>query len=397
MEPRNNPNGMGRPTARRASAGGRQPRSETQSASTGLDAPGSSRGDHRAAMTSSRATSICRGMIDGRRDPRLHRQKRGRQVAQRILRPPLPCPRAPPSQRAQTGRARFSRSRNATRRRRMAIWALVDQHPTMRRANAALGQEPARPTIAVMASGPIGVETGETDGRGRPRHDGPRRRRTTIQKPGKRPSGMPLRQRHAAQSRGIDGASPRPKRDLVRARRNIVDRRSRRVEGIVGGGKAGRQGRRIQTVSAGDATEPRRQRFVAKGTRRDGKTPRAHQRRAACDPGRPARRSAACVIETSGRMRSSPAKLSQIEPFLARPDRRHGRRLDQPKNPRGDAVGQGQDALANRGAYPGQTASARGRIDARLLSSRANVGPSLQGLRGKASKRSASWASVSRA
>ena len=52
---RNNPNGMGRPTARRVSAGVRQPRSEIQSASTGRDAPGSSRGDHRAAMTSSRA------------------------------------------------------------------------------------------------------------------------------------------------------------------------------------------------------------------------------------------------------------------------------------------------------------------------------------------------------
>jgi hypothetical protein len=51
---RNDPNGMGRPTAKRVSTGGRQPRSDTQSASTGLDAPGSSSGAHRARMTSSR-------------------------------------------------------------------------------------------------------------------------------------------------------------------------------------------------------------------------------------------------------------------------------------------------------------------------------------------------------
>ena len=62
--------------------------------------------------------------------------------------------------------------------------------------------------------------------------------------------------------------------------RNIVDRRSRRVEGIVGGGKAGRQGRGVETVAAGDATEPGRQRFGAKGLRRDGKTSPARQRRA---------------------------------------------------------------------------------------------------------------------
>ena len=46
----------------------------------------------------------------------------------------------------------------------------------MRRGNAALRQAPVRTTIAVMAGGPIGAETGGTDGRGRPR-----RRQTAIQ------------------------------------------------------------------------------------------------------------------------------------------------------------------------------------------------------------------------
>lgn len=74
----------------------------------------------------------------------------------------------------------------------MAIWALIDQHPSMRRTDAALGQEPARPTIAVTAIGPIGVKTGETNGRGQPQNGGPPCRRTTIQKPGKRPLRMPV-------------------------------------------------------------------------------------------------------------------------------------------------------------------------------------------------------------
>ena len=103
-------------------------------------------------------------MIDGRRDPRLHGQKRGRQVAHRSV--ALPSPALEPALAAGANRTRAvlaqpERDPEAS----MAIWALIDQHPAMRRADAALGQEPARPTIAVMAMGPIGVETGETNGR----------------------------------------------------------------------------------------------------------------------------------------------------------------------------------------------------------------------------------------
>ena len=253
----------------------------------------------------------------------------------------------------------------------MATRTLVDQHPTMRRANATLRQAPARPTIAVTAGGAIGGETGETDGRGRPRHDGPRRRQTAIQEPGERASGMPLRQRHAAQSRGVDRGSPGPERDLAQARRNIVDRRSRRVEGIVGSGKAGRQGRRIQTVAAGDATEPGRQRFVAKGSRRDGKTPRAHQRRAAWDPGRPARRSAACVIETSGRTRSSPAKLSRSSRSL--PDRIAVTAAVSIKRKIRAVTPSVRARMRSRtAAFSSSEGVRKGKIDARLLSSRAD-------------------------
>src|SRR5271156_5846908 len=139
---------------------------------------------------------------------------------------PLPCPEL---ERALATRADGARAIFAKPERdmnvRMATRALVNQHPTVRRANAALGQEPARAKIPVMTGDPIVVETGGADRRGRRRYDHPGRNKITIQEPGARPSGVPRRQRHAAQSRGIDGAGSSPQRDLARVRRNIVDRR----------------------------------------------------------------------------------------------------------------------------------------------------------------------------
>jgi hypothetical protein len=195
-------------------------------------------------------------VVDGRSDPRLYRQKHGRHVRQSITLP------SPALKRAFATRANGARPIVAKAERdpetSMATRTLVDQNPTMRRADAPFGQKPARSTVAIMAGGPIGVEAGEADGRGRPRNDRPRRRRAAVQKPGARPSGMPRGQRHVAQSPGIDGASAGPKRDLTQTRRNIVDRRTRRVEGIVGKCKTGRQRRRIQTVATSDPPEPRR-------------------------------------------------------------------------------------------------------------------------------------------
>jgi hypothetical protein len=158
----------------------------------------------------------------------------------KTLRPPLPCPRARPRSARKTGCARFSRSRNANarhyrarrdrsrdsgglllvrgcswvhdstraqasakrpgarsqrRQTSMTIRTLVDQHPTMRRANAALRQALARPTITVTTDGPIGVET---------RRD----------RPGSRPEAVPRRRPLLVRDEvsRIDCLHPRPDR-----------------------------------------------------------------------------------------------------------------------------------------------------------------------------------------
>jgi hypothetical protein len=123
-------------------------------------------------------TSIYRSASDGGGDGRLHGNERGRHVAQR----PSALP-SPALERALAARANRTPAVLAQPERDqetfVAIRKPVDQHPTMRLANAALRQAPVRPTIAVVAGGAIGAVTAETDGRGRPRHDGPRAVTTT--------------------------------------------------------------------------------------------------------------------------------------------------------------------------------------------------------------------------
>ena len=200
---------------------------------------------------------------------------------------------------------------------------------------------------------------------------------------------MPLRQRHAAQSRGVDGGSPGQKRDLAQTRRNIVDRRSRRVERIVGCGQAGRQAHPDRSGRQCDRARTiafRRGRVAAR--REDALRPSTTGRVRTRPPG-----------AAFGRLRHRDERQNEVaageglevEPFLARPDRRNGRGFDQAKNPRGDAVGQGQDALANRGVIELRGLSQR--QDRREAPEQPGERRAVaQGLRGKASKRSVSWA-----
>ena len=157
------PNGIGWPTAGRASTGARQPRSESQSASTGLrrsrpfldrkdpelcpsrsfgrprpprvrpdpahgalDAP-----DRREATTGRRRPPRddfdLSGVIDRGGDARLHGKERGRHVAQKPFALPSPALERALAARANRTRAVLvqpERDQEAS----MAIWTLVDQH-----------------------------------------------------------------------------------------------------------------------------------------------------------------------------------------------------------------------------------------------------------------------------
>jgi hypothetical protein len=95
-------------------------------------------------------TSIFRGVIDGGGDARLHGKERGRHVAQKPLALPSPALERALAARANRMRAVLAQSER-DQETFMAIRAPVDQHPTMRRADAALREAPVRPTIAVMS------------------------------------------------------------------------------------------------------------------------------------------------------------------------------------------------------------------------------------------------------
>jgi len=172
----------------------------------------------------------------------------------------------------------------------------------MRRAYAALGQHPIRPHIVVAPDGAIAVEACETHRR---RPSGRRCPfRTLGQKPGQRTRGMPSPQRQASQARRIDAANPRQQFYPPRFRRDVIDERRlhidlRRVSQLPG------QAPGVEPIAAGDSSKPGRQQFLAIGARRDRKPAPGHHP-AAWSVAPALRRPADWVIDTSGRMRSSP-------------------------------------------------------------------------------------------
>lgn len=116
---------------------------------------------------------------------------------------------------------------------------------------------------------------------------------------------MPPGERQAPQAGRIDAADRRQPFYLVARRRDVVDQDRQRL--VIGAGdEDAAQAGRVQAIAARDASKPGRQQFVAIRARDDRKAARTHHRTAICGADRAGRRPADCVIETSGKMRSSP-------------------------------------------------------------------------------------------
>ena len=116
--------------------------------------------------------------------------------------------------------------------------------------------------------------------------------------------GAPPRERQARRALWIDAAGLRPRQDARARRRDVVDRNVARLACGACGEGADQTGR-VEPVAASDPPEPGREQFVAIGSRRDRKAVPGHHP-AARSAASPPRRPAGCVIDTSGRMRSSP-------------------------------------------------------------------------------------------
>ena len=182
------------------------------------------------------------------------------------------------------------------------VWTAIQQEAAMRGADAALRQHPIRPQMLVAPGGAIGLEAGAADRR-RPREPsapraGPGSRTRTFGRPGRRRASVKRDARSgstpqacaqdAMSSRGGAASSigmSRARR-LPRPRRGRRPSRQRRVH-------SGRRPARARTRAV------RRDRGAA---RPEGAPHHPAARSAAF----PARRPAVCVIDTSGRMRSSP-------------------------------------------------------------------------------------------
>ena len=203
----------------------------------------------------------------------------------------------------RTARRPAGRARHAGDRRGEAGHGSANSDP------AAAGDAPDRRSAPPASNPPA-------DGRRARRRDRPRSRRNrpaaiaSRRRPGRalRSRTRPLHARGAAaRASGARGAPdrrrrPAPKTRCLSRRRGVVDRDPARVAFAVREEGAD-QAVRVETVAASDPPEPGRQQFVAIGARRDRKAAHHPAARSAAFP---ARRPVVCVIETSGRMMSSP-------------------------------------------------------------------------------------------
>lgn len=112
-------------------------------------------------------------------------------------------------------------------------------------------------------------------------------------------------ERQTPQAVRIDAADRRQQLHLVGRQRDIIGQ-DRRSLALAAGDEDAAQAAGVQAIATSDTPEPGREQFIAIGARDDRQAARAHHRAAVGDADRVARRPADGVIETSGRMRSSP-------------------------------------------------------------------------------------------
>ena len=175
---------------------------------------------------------------------------------------------------------------------------------------AAAGDAPDRHSAPPASSPPADTRRARRRDRIRSR----RNRQGAIVRPSAPKAGPHSRTRRlharrvAARASGATGAPDRRRRPAPNTRSPLLAARRRRSKSCARRPPRPRaegvnQAFSVEPVTASDPPEPGRQQFVAIGARGDRKA--AHHP-AARSAALPARRPAVCVIETSGRMRSSP-------------------------------------------------------------------------------------------